>query len=189
MNSWKVVVITPEETFSGEVEQIKKVLACGVFRLHLRHPKASESELRAILEELTTEERKKVVLHDYYNLVEEFGLGGAHLNGRHPELASMCKSRSCHSLVEVEESKHMEYCFLSPIFDSISKRGYASNFTREVLLEAKQKGVINENVIALGGVSADKLLQVKEYGFGGVAILGSAWENGIAQIEVIKELL
>lgn len=186
---WRVIVITPEETFAGEVEQIKKVLECGVFRLHLRHPNASEKELRKIIEALSVEERKRIVLHDCYNLVDEYGLGGAHLNGRHPELADICTSRSCHSFAEIEASKRMRYCFLSPIFDSISKNGYSSNFSREVLLEAKQKGIINENVIALGGISADKLEQVKEYGFGGVAVLGSAWKDGVAQIEKIKDLL
>lgn len=189
MSNWKVVVITPEETFDGEAEQIKRVIECGVFRLHLRHPKADEQTLRGIIEGLTPEERKKIVLHDCYNLVEEYNLGGAHLNGRHPELASICSSRSCHSLEEVVASKQMRYCFLSPIFDSISKSGYASNFTPEVLMQAKADGIINEDVIALGGISVDKLDKVREYGFGGVAILGSAWKNGIAQVDVFKKMI
>ena len=145
---WRVIVITPEETFQGEVEQIKRVIECGVFRLHLRHPKSSELELRKIIEGLTPEERKRIVLHDFYNLVSEYGLGGAHLNGRHLESADICTSRSCHSLAEVEASKDMDYCFLSPIFDSVSKEGYKSNFAEVELLEAKEKGIINDNVIA-----------------------------------------
>jgi len=195
----KVVVITPEEPFDGETEQIRRVIGCGVFRLHLRHPKADEQTLRSIIEGLTVEERKKIVLHDCYNLVDEYNLGGAHLNGRHPELAAICASRSCHSLEEVASSlgigqkqgitPTMEYCFLSPIFDSISKVGYASNFTPEVLMQAKADGIINENVIALGGITVDKLDLVREYGFGGVAILGSAWKDGIAQIEIIKQMM
>ncbi len=186
---WRVIVITPEETFQGEVEQIKRVIECGVFRLHLRHPKSSELELRKIIEGLTPEERKRIVLHDFYNLVSEYGLGGAHLNGRHLESADICTSRSCHSLAEVEASKDMDYCFLSPIFDSVSKEGYKSNFAEVELLEAKEKGIINDNVIALGGVSLAKLPKVREYGFGGVAVLGNAWKNGIAQIEIIKDML
>ncbi len=185
----KVIVITPESPFEGEAEQIKRALACGVYRLHLRHPKADESTMRSIIEGLTDDERQKIVLHDYYNLVSEYNLGGAHLNGRHPELASVCTSRSCHSLEEVAASTQMRYCFLSPIFDSISKVGYASNFTSEILLQAKADGIINENVIALGGITVDKLDLVREYGFGGVAILGSAWKDGIAQIEIIKQMM
>ena len=187
--TWKVVVITPEIPFCGETEQIKRVIGSGVFRLHLRHPKADEQTLRHIIEGLTADERKKIVLHDFYNLVDEYNLGGAHLNGRHPELASVCSSRSCHSLTEVEASTGMEYCFLSPIFDSISKNGYASNFSDEVLRQAKKDGIINEKVIALGGITVGKVQQVKEYGFGGVAILGSAWKDGIAQLDIIKQMM
>lgn len=189
MMNWKVVVITPEEPFDGETEQIRRVIECGVFRLHLRHPKTDEHTLRGIIEGLSEEERKKIVLHDCYNLVKEYNLGGAHLNGRHPELAAICTSRSCHSLEEVAASKQLEYCFLSPIFDSISKVGYASSFTPEILIQAKESGIINENVIALGGITVDKLQKVKEYGFGGVAILGSAWKDGEAQVEAIKNMM
>lgn len=198
----KVVVITPENPFDGETEQIKRVIGCGVFRLHLRHPKADEQTLRGIIEGLTAEERKKIVLHDCYNLVDEYNLGGAHLNGRHINVdvnvnldddthvrESFFCSRSCHSLEEVATSKNLRYCFLSPIFDSISKVGYASNFTPEFLMQAKADRIINENVIALGGITVDKLDLVREYGFGGVAILGSAWKEGIAQIEIIKQMM
>lgn len=189
MTSWKTVVITPENPFCGETEQIKRVIGCGVFRLHLRHPKADEQTLRHIIEGLTADERKKIVLHDCYNLVDEYNLGGKHLNGRHPEYADVCTSRSCHYLDEVAASTNMEYCFLSPIFDSISKSGYASNFTNDVLLLARKDGIINKNVIALGGITVDKIAQVKEYGFGGVAILGSAWKDGVAQLDIIKQMM
>lgn len=187
--TWKVVVITPEIPFCGETEQIKRVIGSGVFRLHLRHPKADEQTLRHIIEGLTADERKKIVLHDCYNLVDEYNLGGKHLNGRHPKYTSVCTSRSCHSLDEVAASTDMEYCFLSPIFDSISKSGYASNFSNDVLLKAKEDGIINENVIALGGITVDKISQVRDYGFGGVAILGSAWKDGIAQLDIIKQMM
>ncbi len=187
--TWKVVVITPENPFDGETEQIKRVIECGVFRLHLRHPKADEQTLRRIIEGLSADERQTIVLHDCYNLVDEYNLGGKHLNGRHPEFADVCTSRSCHSLDEVAASTNMEYCFLSPIFDSISKSGYASNFTKEVLLQARKDGIINKNVIALGGITVDKIFQVKEYGFGGVAILGSAWKDGVAQLDIIKQMM
>ncbi|MDD6809054.1 MAG: thiamine phosphate synthase, partial [Bacteroidales bacterium] len=46
-------------------------------------------------------------------------------------------SVSCHSLEELSAHKaKFDYLFLSPIFDSISKKGYSGRFTREQLLEA-----------------------------------------------------
>lgn len=97
-------------------------------------------------------------------------------------------SLSCHSLEEVIEHKsHCDYLFLSPIFDSISKQGYTHHFSEEELIEAREKGIIDRQVFALGGVEADKLPLLQSYGFGGAALLGSLWKNYI-QGKCLKEL-
>ena len=64
---------------------------------------------------------------------------------------------------------------LSPIFDSISKVGYKSAFTEEELRKAHHEGIINERVMALGGVTFDNIDKVLKMGFGGGMILGDAW--------------
>lgn len=64
---------------------------------------------------------------------------------------------------------------LSPIFDSISKRGYYSSFSPEVIAAAHKAGLIDERVMALGGITFDKINEIKEMGFGGAMILGDAW--------------
>ena len=84
------------------------------------------------------------------------------------------RTRSCHSFDEVVRYKHeCDYLFLSPIFDSISKSGYHSNFSHDELLEASKSGVIDNRVIALGGVTFDKLPYLKSLHFGGVAMMGA----------------
>ena len=65
--------------------------------------------------------------------------------------------------------------FLSPIYDSISKQGYAAAYTRESLLRAQQAGIINQQVMALGGISLECLPEVKSLGFGGAVLLGDVW--------------
>jgi thiamine-phosphate pyrophosphorylase len=65
---------------------------------------------------------------------------------------------------------------LSPIFDSISKPGYNSAFTAEQIAEARRQGLIDERVMALGGVTFDKIDDVLKMGFGGAMILGDAWK-------------
>ena len=69
----------------------------------------------------------------------------------------------------------LDYMSLSPIFDSISKSGYRAAFTRDELIEAHRQGIINERVLALGGVTFDRIDEVLEMGFGGAMILGDAW--------------
>jgi thiamine-phosphate pyrophosphorylase len=64
---------------------------------------------------------------------------------------------------------------LSPIFDSISKVGYKSAFTNDELLKASKDGIIDERVIALGGITPDKIPYLRELNFGGVAMLGSIY--------------
>ena len=87
------------------------------------------------------------------------------------------KSLSCHTLEELQQHSDMDYLFLSPIFNSISKHGYTSRFPESLLYELKAKGVIHEKIIALGGVNRQNIGKVKDYGFGGAAVLGGLWED------------
>ena len=85
---------------------------------------------------------------------------------------------SCHSLEEVDIKKDMaDYVFLSPIFNSISKSGYNSAFSKEELHNAMKQGKIDNKVIALGGVSSANIDTVKDLGFGGAALLGDIWDR------------
>ena len=120
-----------------------------------------------------------VIIHDYPELYEEFSLKGIHVNKNVPSLPHDYKgyrTRSCHSLEEVQRYKEeYDYVFLSPIFDSISKVGYRSGFTKEELLEASAMGIIDEKVIALGGVTFDKIPYLKKLNFGGAAMIGGIY--------------
>ena len=87
-------------------------------------------------------------------------------------------SASCHTLEEVQEDKKTcDYVFLSPIFDSISKEGYSSKFTPEAIREAVKADIIDKKVIALGGIDEENILRVKDFGFGGAAIMGGLWSK------------
>ena len=182
-------LVTREDFFPGEAEEIRLMFELGLDWLHLRKPGASEDEYRAFLLKLSPLERSRTVLHEHYHLAPELGAGGIHANSRHPFPESQpgvnsrntfpCAlklSASCHSLEELASRRQcFDHLFLSPIFDSISKAGYASGFTREQLLEAKHKGLIDNKIIALGGITYENIPIIRELGFGGVAVLGSVW--------------
>jgi thiamine-phosphate pyrophosphorylase len=116
-------------------------------------------------------------VHDYYALYEEYALRGVHLNHNitsYPPHYRGTRTRSCHSFDEVVKYKEeCDYLFLSPIFDSISKRGYLSKFSHNELLNASISGIIDDKVIALGGVTPDKISYLKSLHFGGAAMLGA----------------
>lgn len=177
----KLMVITRPDLFEGEVEQMELLLQHGLEYLHLRKPAATVAEVEALLQRLPEWTHEQVVLHDHHELATRYGCRGIHLNRRHPlppvhYTGSI--SCSCHTLQEVVQRKaECNYLFLSPIFDSISKEGYDSGFTPQVLQEAGRQGVIDQQVIALGGVSLTKIALLKEWGFGGVALLGAIWQQ------------
>ncbi len=167
---FRLVAITPEQTLCDEQERIRALLDAGFDYVHIRKPGMTEAQVRDFVSTLPLEYAPQLKMHYFPAVASEFRLGGLHLNARCPQppegFEGAC-SRSCHSLAEVTESVAMDYVFLSPIFDSISKHGYMANFTEQQL-----RGSVDSHVLALGGVTAEKMAWLHDVGFGGCAFLG-----------------
>lgn len=176
-----IIVITRPDFFDGEAERIIALLRSGRADLvHIRKPQASREEIERLLISLPGDIYDRLVLHDQHQLAVACHLHGIHLNCRNPQPPAGwtgAVSISCHSFQELAECRQQPFAYmsLSPIFDSISKQGYRSAFTRQQIAEARAKGLIDERVMALGGVTFDRIDEVKEMGFGGAMILGDAW--------------
>ncbi|MFI3318679.1 MAG: thiamine phosphate synthase [Rikenellaceae bacterium] len=165
----KIIVITSPELVAEEREKITAALEMGIWRLHIRKPGYSEAQLAELIESLPQKYYGAITLHDHLDLAVKYRLGGVQLNARNgvvPDGFDGLVSHSAHSLAELAG----DYSTLSPIYDSISKEGYSSRFRVDQL-----EGV-NERVIAMGGVTPDKLLSLFEMGFGGAALLGYLWQ-------------
>lgn len=177
----KLVVITRPDFYEGETDICNKLFVSGMQSLHFRKPGASREQLVEWIEGIKPFFRKRIILHDHHDLALQYGLGGVHLNSRNPNVPGwldrkrLTLSRSCHAIAEVEAcQRNFDYVFLSPIFDSISKQGYKSCFSKEELGEAKRRGILY-NVYALGGITFENLEEVKDMGFCGAAMLGGFW--------------
>ena len=173
------IVITSPDAMPGEVSFIERLFDQGMDLLHLRKPKADQATYAHLLEAIPEQWHSRIVLHDHFQLTERFALHGVHLNRRNPlppvAWQGSC-SASCHSLSEVTAQKsHRDYLFLSPIFNSISKVGYAAAFLEETLREAAIQGIIDQQVIALGGITATHIPLLHQWHFGGAAFLGDIW--------------
>lgn len=175
------IVITSPGFLQGEADFIDRLFNHGLDRLHLRKPGADIGECRRLLDGISREWLPRIVVHDNFGLCREYGLGGVHLNGRNPMAPPNHEgsvSRSCHSLEEISRYKgECDYLTLSPIFNSISKQGYMAAFEPEQLAAARDSGLIDSRVMALGGVTLENIPRVRELGFGGVAILGDVWQR------------
>ena len=179
----KIIAITSPKVTDADEYIIKGLVKRGIDIVHFRKPDSGIEECRSLLLKLTSGERSKIVVHDYPSLYEEFSLLGIHVNKNVtslPEGYSGLKTRSCHSFEEVEMYKDdYDYLFLSPIFNSISKQGYMSSFSDAELLQASKEGIIDRKVIALGGVTFDKIPYLKDLNFGGVAMIGAIYNTDV----------
>lgn len=179
----RLICITKEHRTYNEVERIHFLLENGIDILHLRKPSFSEKELSSLLSEIDKSFYDRIVLHDHFNLTSYFPVRGIHINKRNnsiPVQYSGKISHSCHSIDEICKNQDIyEYQFLSPIFDSISKTGYRSGFSEAELTDATQKGIIHSKIIALGGITPERILTLNphSFGFGGVAVLGYLWDT------------
>lgn len=175
----RVILFSRPDLFEGEADMIIAMMERGLETLHLRKPDAADERIEQLLRAIPPRLRNRIVLHSAFPLAERYGLRGIHLNSRHPLPPVGYRgqiSRSCHSLEEVERCKgECDYVTLSPIFDSISKQGYAAAFTREQIERARLAGIIDHKVIALGGIDESNIADIADMGFGGAALLGAVW--------------
>ena len=184
----KIIAITVPKMIDEDAYLISNLLKMGIHSIHLRKPEATIHECRQLLAKLTKEKRAKIIIHDYPELYTEFSLKGIHINKNITSLPNGYngfKTRSCHSFEEVTKYKHeYDYLFLSPIFDSISKIGYKSAFTKEELLKASTSGIIDHKIIALGGVTLNMIPYLKQLNFGGIAMIGGIYNtNALNQLQ------
>ncbi|MBE6275246.1 MAG: thiamine phosphate synthase [Bacteroides sp.] len=177
----KLILITPPTYFVEEDKIITDLFEEGLDILHLRKPNTAPMFAERLLTLIPEQYHKRIVVHGHFYLKEEYKLKGIHLNSRNPQQPNHYKghlSRSCHSLEEVKEyKKSCDYVFLSPVFDSITKKDYHANYTPDEIRKAHKAGIIDKKVIALGGIDVDNIRQVKNYGFGGAAIMGALWNK------------
>ena len=193
----KLIVISAPESVNKEAEIISLLIENGLEYYHLRKPEWDLKTTSYFLKTVSSDTYSHIVIHDHYELIEEFGLLGSHHNKRNSEnIYGNNFSVSCHSIEEIPEWRNITkgYIFLSPIFQSISKEGYGNGFSENDLRYASANKIIDKSVIALGGITKENIGLVKEYGFGGCAVLGTIWEDYIKDnnieslIERFKEI-
>lgn len=183
--NFDIHVYTSENEVDNEINYLRELIFAGADYLHLRKPGRNFDYYAEVIEGIPEAFRKKIVLHSFPELAERYGVGlrlkaGDSLPGVRPATIS----RSCHSLNEIEKFSESDFVTLSPIFDSISKKGYQSAFEPETLDLRRFK----TPVIALGGVTLDKISYLKENGFSGAGFLGTVWESEANYLKFLKFL-
>jgi thiamine-phosphate pyrophosphorylase len=75
-----LIIISPPKVLENEASLINQLFDSGMQLFHLRKPHATKEEVRLLLNEINPEYRKGVVLNQFYELSEEFGMNRFHFS-------------------------------------------------------------------------------------------------------------
>jgi thiamine-phosphate pyrophosphorylase len=172
-------------------QYVLNLLFCeGLTCFHLRKADYSVRQMRTYIERIAEPFRERVVLHSHFELIDEYGLRGAHFTKKDP-YETFLESRglslsdgdtlpfdqlsfSVHSIPDIKRVPPVyDYLFLSPVFDSISNQGYNSKFRIHDLKTFLAQPTTTADrtrpqVIALGGITDAVVESVFDTGFDGV---------------------
>ena len=175
----KLILLSTSDFFVEEDKIIKALFEEGLDLLHLRKPDSEPIYSERLLTLLPEEWHNQIVVHQHFYLKEEFQLRGIHLSNANPKPPRNYHgqlSRSLHSIDELHTLREgMDYVFLSPIFDSITYPERHAAYSPQELRDATRSGLIDRKVMAAGGINAETLPLLNDYGFGGAVVLGDLW--------------
>lgn len=189
---FSLIVVSSPEQVEKERAHCIRLFEKGLSILHLRKPAWSLDQLRKFIAALPVQYHDRLVLHQHYALAGEFGIRGIHLPERvwkDPCCRNLIRlhkgslSASFHSWQAIEwHRRPYDYVFLSPVFNSISKKNHQASFELPELKNAiadllsRRKKYV-PRIMALGGVMPENVLQVKASGFSGAALVGAIWQS------------
>ncbi|WP_203256113.1 thiamine phosphate synthase [Hyunsoonleella ulvae] len=193
-----VVLIAPEHDVINEIEILHQLFEEGLQYYHLRKPNKDYSEHTKYLNQIDEKHHDKIVTHYYHELLNEFNLKGIHfqeakrrsifsknsvqskafvlqqyakkLDTNYSILTNKSISSSFHETEDIESCPiHFDYHLLSPVFSSISKKGYEGR--------GFDVNHINKTIVGMGGVTTKNLDEFTKLGFKGVGVLGGIWNS------------
>jgi thiamine-phosphate pyrophosphorylase len=155
-----IVLITPPMTLPNEHLLLNAMLHRGLTRVHLRKPGHSLEAHITYIQPINPEYRNRITLHDFHELSHKFSLGGIHYRTRQlpkdlipAPSPTQLVSLGFHNPEDLSANRgDVGYCFLSPIYESISKAGYGPG-TEIADRQVLAKFISNSRypVVALGG--------------------------------------
>jgi len=187
---FKIIVITPSDTFENETKVWVDLFEAGLERLHVRKPGFSVTGIQELLQQVPVQYYSRMVLSHQPELVQSYGTMGLHLSYVDFKQYSgtlekgQTLSVSVHNWSEAAEvAPEVDYVFISPVFDSISKSGYLANES----LRLVPAGL--NNIYALGGVCSSNIDQLSAMGYVGGVVLGEIWNKETHALDNFKNLI
>ncbi|ADY51950.1 thiamine-phosphate diphosphorylase [Pseudopedobacter saltans DSM 12145] len=192
----KIIVISSPELFTGESDIVNALFDEGLELFHFRKPGLQQNKVGAFFEKIRPQYLSRIVLHEQHELAVHFEIKRLHFPEKNRRV--LCRetllklkadgftlSSSLHQLKDIEEIATFHYALFGPVFNSISKPDYLTEFNYSRSLN----NVINQfNIIGLGGLSSCNYKTLEQYGFKGAAFLGYIWQEPKQALNAFKNL-
>ena len=181
-----LIVITSEQEIHNEALLLNQLFEAGLEVLHLRKPSFSKEQYMELLNKIEKRFYNRIMLHEYHELCEKYSLKGIHLQEQ-PRInlerenlllayVKQYKSKGHWVSSSFHEPNILEVCtinfdyhLLSPVFSSISKKGY----------EGRGFNVkhIDKIIIGMGGINEATINKALALGYKGIGVLGGVWNK------------
>ena len=189
-----IVLIAPEKDVANEIEVLHQLFEVGLEYYHLRKPFKNLEAHVSYLNKIDKKYHNKIIVHYFHELTNEFNLKGIHFqeqkrrdaleNGNRYfiglNMLGKTMSSSFHEPKDIEVCDiEFDYHLLSPVFSSISKKGYEGR--------GFDVNNIDKSIVGMGGINKETIAQTIELGFNGIGVLGGVW-NTENPVESFKEI-
>ncbi|MCD8409442.1 thiamine phosphate synthase [Tenacibaculum finnmarkense] len=189
-----IVLISPEKDVANEMQILHQLFEAGLECYHLRKPSKDYQEHIVYLNQIPEKYHNKIVTHYFHELVNEYSLKGIHFqeqkrrdaleNGSRYfiglKMIGKTMSSSFHEPEELANCDiEFDYHLLSPVFSSISKKGYQGR--------GFDVNHIDKTIIGMGGITSETISKTLALGFQGIGVLGGVWNSQNA-VESFKNI-
>ena len=176
----KLSIISLDYIFPGEEEVLCYFFENGIEYLVMRKPKNIEKDIVHLINRIPSKYHNRIIIQDRFNLIKHFNLNGILLSKKSPRAPVMekrfSKSVACGRIGDIVRYQNFYHIFFGPVFDSISKE-IKPAFEETALKEAKERNIINDKTIAVGGIDENTIPEARMYGFEHIAVFGSLWKD------------
>lgn len=176
-----IIVISPEDNVKDEIAWVNQLFDEGLALYHIRKPLFLGLDLIHYITAIDEQYWSRVVVHQYFDVAADLGINRFHLKEKDrlkhtfKGADNVTLSMSTHQIKEFNQlDAQFEYAFLSPFFESISKKGYGHGST--LLQDINLRENEHTKLIALGGINEENINQVYP-NVDGVALLGTIWQS------------
>lgn len=178
-----IMLVSPESPVMHETAVVNTLFERGLPLFHIRKYQFTDRELVAYVDDIDTNYRRQLVLHSHFHLAKELGIERLHIR---EEARKQRKQQAFETEFTLSTSVHAiatfnsldaiwDYAFLSPVFPSISKKGYG--LTHTVLGDLPLRCNPHLRLVGLGGVNERNYAGVFAAGADAVALLGAIWNS------------